>query len=99
MGESVVNELGSLNSIIKLSRSDLTNNRLFITSRKFGRTTTMIVFLAEIEFFVNFSASTKANTSLGMYLTMRIALGKERNNRGVFGSRGRPYGSGKKLRS
>jgi hypothetical protein len=99
VGESVVNELGSLNSIIKLARSDLTNNRLFITSRKFGRTTTMIVFLVEIKFFVDFADSTKANTGLGMYLTMGIALGKERNNRGVFGSRSRPHSSGKKSRN
>jgi hypothetical protein len=34
----------------------------------------MIVFLVEIKFFVNFADSTKANTSLGMYLTMEIAL-------------------------
>jgi hypothetical protein len=32
VGESVVNKLDSLNSIIKLSRSDLTNNGLFITA-------------------------------------------------------------------
>ena len=64
-------------------------------SRKFGRTTTMIVFLVKIDF----ADSTKANTSHGMYLMMEIALGKERNNRGVFGSRSRPYSSGKKSRS
>jgi hypothetical protein len=97
--ENVVNELDSLNSIIKLSRSDLTNNGLFITSRKFGRTTTMIVFLVGIKFFVNFAESTKANSGLGMYLAMGIVLGKERNNRGVFSSRSRPHSSGKKSRS
>jgi hypothetical protein len=98
VGESVVNELGSLNSNIKLSRSDLTNNGLFIMSRKFGRMTTMIVFLVEIKFLVDFADSTKANISLGMYLMMGIALGKERN-RGVFSSRSRPHSSDKKLRS
>ena len=85
--ESVVNELGSLNSIIKLSRSDLTNYGLYIMSRKFRRMTTMIVLLSKIEFFVNFANSTKANTSLGMYLMMGIALDKQKNNRRVFGSR------------
>jgi hypothetical protein len=99
VGESVVNELSGLNRIIKLPGSDLTKNRLFITSRKFGRTTTMIVFLVEIKFFVNFADSTKANSSLGMYLAMRIALGKKRNNRGMFSSRSRSHGSGKKLKS
>jgi hypothetical protein len=99
VGESIVNELGSLNSIIKLSRSDLMNNGLFIMSRKFGRMTTMIVFLVEIKFFVDFADSIKANTGLGMYLTIEIALGKERNNRGVFSSRSRPHSSGKKSRS
>jgi hypothetical protein len=99
VSESVVNKLGSLNSIIKLSRSDLTNNGLFIMSRKFGRTTTMIVFLVGIKFFVDFADSTKANTGLGMCLMMGIALDKERNSRGVFSSRSRPYSSGKKSRS
>jgi hypothetical protein len=65
-------------------------------SKKFGKTTTMIVFLVEIKFFVNSADSTKANTGLGMYLMMGIALDKERNSRGVFSSRGRPY---KKSRS
>jgi hypothetical protein len=97
VGESAVNELGSLNSIIKLSRSDLTNNGLFITSRKFGRMTTMIVFLVGIKFFVNFADSTKANTGLGMYLMMGIALGKERNNGEVFSSRSRCYNFDTKL--
>jgi hypothetical protein len=89
VGEKVVDELSSLNSITKLSRSDLMNNRLFI----------IIVFVVEIKFFVNFADSTKANTGLGMSLMMGIALGKERNNRGVFSSRSRPHSSCKKSRS
>jgi hypothetical protein len=68
-------------------------------SRKFDRMTTMIVFLVEIKFFVDFADSTKANSSLGMYLMMWIALGKKRNNRGVFSSRSRSDSSGKKSRS
>ena len=59
----------------------------------------MVVFLVEIKFFADFADSTKANTSLGMYLVMGIALGKERNNRRVFGSRGRSHSGGKKSRS
>ena len=76
ISESVVNKLGSLNSITKLSRSDLTNYGLYIMSRKCRRMTTMIVFLLKIEFSVNFADSTKANTSLGMYLMIGIALDK-----------------------
>ena len=49
--------------------------------------TTMIVLLLKIEFFVEFANSTKANTSLGMYLMISIALDKQNNTRRVFGSR------------
>ena len=56
-------------------------------SRKFIKMTTMNVFLVKIEFCVDFADSTKANTSLGIYLMMGIALGKERNNRRMVGIR------------
>ena len=45
VGNDVVNEVSSLDSIIKLPSSDLANKRLLVTRREFGRTASFIVFL------------------------------------------------------
>lgn len=50
-GDDVVNKMGGFNSIIKLSSGNLANDRLFVTSRKLGRTATFVVFLVQIHFF------------------------------------------------
>ena len=47
-GNDVVNEMCSLNSIVKLSSGDLTNNRLFVMSRELGRAASYAVFLVPI---------------------------------------------------
>jgi len=47
-GDDVVDEICSLNSIVKLSSSDLSNKRLFITSRELGRAASNVVFLVPI---------------------------------------------------
>ena len=45
VGNDVVNEVGSLDSIIKLPSSDLVNKRLLVTRREFGRMASFVVFL------------------------------------------------------
>jgi hypothetical protein len=47
-GDDVVNEIGSLDSIVKLSSSDLLNDRLLVTRRELGRMTSCIVFFVPI---------------------------------------------------
>ena len=44
-GKNVIDKMSSLNSIIKLSSSDLTDNWLCITRGKLGRMTTFAIFL------------------------------------------------------
>ena len=44
-GKDVIDKMSSLNSIIKLSSGDLTDNWLCITRGKLGRTTTFVIFL------------------------------------------------------
>ena len=45
-GEDVDDVMCSLNSIIKLSSSDLMHNRLFVTRKKLGRMATFAILLA-----------------------------------------------------
>ena len=45
VGEDAVNEMGSLNSIVKLSSGDLVKNGLFVPRCKLGRATPLVVFL------------------------------------------------------
>jgi hypothetical protein len=47
-GDDVVNEIGSLDSIVKLSSSDLLNDRLLVMRRELERMTFCIVFFVPI---------------------------------------------------
>ncbi len=49
---NIINEIGSLNSIIKSSSSDLVQNRLFITRRKLERTATPVISISKSIFFL-----------------------------------------------
>ena len=51
--KGVVNGMGSLNSIIKLSNRDLMNNKQFIIKGKLKKTTPFAVFLISIYFLLN----------------------------------------------
>ena len=95
MCESGIDEIGSLNCIIKLSRLDLSNNRLLVTSRELGRTATRIVFPLGIHLLTNFADSTHAHTSVIMNLMIGIALFQEKENRGAFGCRNGSHDGGK----
>jgi hypothetical protein len=44
-GDDVVNEMGSLNSIVKLPSGDLASEGLFVSSRELGRMASYVVFL------------------------------------------------------
>jgi hypothetical protein len=52
IGNDVVDEIGSLDSIVKLSSGDLANDRLFITRGELGWTTSFAVFLIPIHFLL-----------------------------------------------
>ena len=78
MCESKIDEIGSLNCIIKLSRVDLWNNRLLVTSRELGRTATRIVFFLGIHLLTNSANSTHAHTSVIMSLMMGPCSRRER---------------------
>jgi len=55
VGEGVVDEMGSLDSIIKLSSGDLANNGLFVTIGELGGTASFAVFLVHIYFLLDFT--------------------------------------------
>ena len=55
IGEDVVDEIGSLNSIVQLSSSNLANNRLFITRGELGWATSFAVFLVPVHFLLDSS--------------------------------------------
>ena len=57
--EGKINEICSLNSIVKPPRVDLLNNGLLITGRELGGTATRIVLFVKIHFLPNFADSTK----------------------------------------
>jgi hypothetical protein len=65
MYESVIDEIGSLNHIIKLFKVDLLNNRLLVTSRELERMATGIVFFVGIHFLTNSNGKGRAALSSG----------------------------------
>ena len=74
MCKSRINEICSLNSIVKPPRVDLLDNGLLVMSRELGGTATRIVLFVGIHFLSNIIYSTKAYTSFIMDLTIGIAL-------------------------
>jgi hypothetical protein len=89
-------ELGSLNSIIKLSSSDLAHNTLFVACREPGWAASRMVFFVLLHFLANSSNSTLFQICSSLYLMMRIPFIEKRNNRIMLGSRNRSHGDGEK---
>ena len=52
VGDGIVDEVSSLNNIIKVSSDDLIDNRLFIIRRKLRKTALIAVFLVPIHFLL-----------------------------------------------
>ena len=52
-GEDVVDEMGGLNSIIKLPSSDLADDRLLVMRRELGRMATFAVLLVQIHLLLD----------------------------------------------
>ena len=50
-GDDGIDEIGGLDSIVKLSSGDLSNNRLLVMRRELGRTTSHVVFLVPVHLF------------------------------------------------
>ena len=74
MCNSGIDEICSLNSIVKPPRVDLSDNGLLVTGRKLGGMATRIVLFVGIHFLPNLTDSTKAYTSFIMDLMIGIAL-------------------------
>ena len=74
MCKSGIDEICSLNSIVKPPRVDLSDNRLLVMGRELGGTATRIVLFVGIHFLPNLADSTKAYTSFTMDLMIGIAL-------------------------
>ena len=74
MCKSIINEICSLNSIVKPLRVDLSDNGLLVMGRKLEGTATRIVLFVSIHFLPNLADSTKAYTSFIMDLMIEIAL-------------------------
>ena len=90
-----IDKFCGLNSIIKLSSSDLAKNGVVIISRQLGRTTSRMVFLVPLHFIINLPHSTLYQTSSSLNLMLKISFGKERNSQRVLGSRNGSYSDSK----
>ena len=75
--DDVVDEMSSLNSIIKLSSSDFTMNRLFIARCKLGRVIIFVVFLVCIHFFLDSTNGRLSYTSFKLDFIDRIVFVKK----------------------
>ena len=53
VGDDIIDEMGSLNSIVKLPSGDLAHNGLFVLIRKLERVTSFAVFLVCIKFLLD----------------------------------------------
>src|SRR5215510_9104554 len=82
---NVCDELGSLNSIVKLSSSDLSKDCLLITRGKLGWLSSFVVFLIPIHPFLHPTNFRPPYTSFCLYLTHGIPFLKKRNDSRVMG--------------
>jgi len=55
IGEDVVDEIGSLDSIVQLSSGDLVNDRLFIIREELRWATSFAIFLVPVHFLLDSS--------------------------------------------
>ncbi len=77
-------EIGSLNSIIKPSSSDLAEDGLFITRRKLGGTATPVIFYLQIHLLLDSSNNRLPYTSFCLNLAHRISFWEKRNDDRMF---------------
>jgi hypothetical protein len=80
VGDDVVDEMGSLNSIVNLPSGDLTHDGLLVPIRKLGRTTSLAIFLVWIEFLLDPANGGLPYMGFEFNLTCRIAFMKKRND-------------------
>ena len=88
-----------MNSIVKLSSSDLAKNGLFITRGKLGRSTTFIVFFVCVHLFLDSTNGRLPYTSFGLDFTNRLVFMKKRDDGRALSRRYRIHSNGKKERS
>ena len=77
INKDAVNEIDNLNSIVKLSSSDLVKNRLFIIRGKLGRSITLIVFFVCVHLFLDSTNGRLPYTSFGLDFMNRIVFIKK----------------------
>ena len=87
-----------LNSIIKLSSSDLAKNGVAIMSRQLGGTTSRMVSLVPLHSIINLPHSTFYHSSSSLNFMLKTSFGKEKNSQRVLDSRYESHGDGKEQR-
>ena len=96
--DDIVDEMGSLNSIVKLPSGDLAQNGLFVLIRKLGRATSFAVFLVYIKFLLDPTNSGLPQASFRLDLTQGIAFMKKGDDGSALSRRGRMHDGGRKKR-
>ena len=91
VGDDIVDEMGSLNSIIKLPSGDLAHDRLFVSIRKLKRATSFAVFLVFIKFLLNPTNGGPPQASFILDLMQGIAFIKKEDDDSVLSRRGRMH--------
>ena len=69
--------MGNLNSIVKLSSSDLVKNGLFVMRGKLGRATSLVVFFVCVYLFLDSTNGRLPYTSFGLDFMNRIVFMKK----------------------
>ena len=91
VGDDIVDEMGSLNSIVKLPSGDLAHDRLFVSIRKLRRATSFAVFLIFIEFLLDPTNGGPPQASFRLDLMQGIAFMKKGDDGSVLSRRGRTH--------
>ncbi len=91
VGDDIVDEMGSLNSIVKLPSGDLVYDGLFVLTRKLRRVISFAVFLVFIEFLLDPTNGRPPHTSFRLDLTQEIAFMKKGDDGSALNRRGRMH--------
>ena len=94
IGNDGVDVLDGLNSVVRPSSSDLSNNGLFITRSELERSSSQVVLLVPIHLITDSIDSPLPHTSSGLNFTVEIALIEKGKHRRVFSSGSGSYCGG-----
>jgi hypothetical protein len=99
IGKDAIDEMGNLNSIVKLSSSDLAKNRLFVMRGKLRRVTSLVAFFVCVHLFLDSTNGRLPYTSFGLDFTNRIVFMKKGDDGRVLSRGYGMHSGGKKERS